>query len=207
MKSALCAERALGPLLHGRYDALRVLARGERSVVYETVDTMLEDRVALKAFAPHPLDPPGAMARLREEVRLARRVTHRNVCRILDVGWDEPPAPRAYLTMELLRGETVAQRLGRVSRLEPPAAGAIFAQILAGVAAIHGAGIVHGHLTSDHVFLDLDQQGRERAVVLSFGRARPIHRPTFPPLAAALDGQALGHLLHEMLTGRRTKVS
>src|SRR4051794_30481639 len=113
---------AVGDVIADRYEILRFVDRGGMGEVYEARDTTLNEVVALKTLVSTALDDARAMARLRSEVRLARQVTHPNVCRILEFGNYKPPQGRReesipFLTMEFLRCETLDRRLARQGRL------------------------------------------------------------------------------------------
>jgi eukaryotic-like serine/threonine-protein kinase len=216
-----------------RYEIRRFIARGGMGEVYEAFDLLLGESVALKTLASTVLDDDRAAARFKGEARLARRVTHANVCRILEFGVHdrivagEVPESIPFLTMEFLRGETLADRIGRRGRFSPEEAMPLVRQIIAGLRAIHLAGIVHRDLKSENIFLVADARGGERAVLMDFGLARALDgsvRTTLPHLATARAGTidcmapeqiegapvgpaadiyALGVLLYELFTGRR----
>ena len=112
-----------------RYEIVRFIAQGGMGEVYEAEDRELQGTVALKTIRTDVAGRAKALDRFLREVHLARRVTHPNVCRIFDVdehhwpapeGSGETPAPVTFLTMELLGGETLADRLerGRLDRAE-----------------------------------------------------------------------------------------
>ena len=213
-----------GEVLVGRFRLRRFLARGGMGEVYEAVDTELGERVAVKVVRPEYAEDPRVMEHFRREVQLARRITHPSVCRIYDISrHSEGDGELTLLSMELLGGETLAKRLRRDGPLDPSAAAIIAGQVIAGVAAAHARGIVHGDLKASNVFLVSETEGL-RAVVTDFGLARVVSRAGPPdkklaPLAGSLaslapevlDGQpagpasdiyALGVLLFEMITGR-----
>ncbi len=215
-----------GERLLDRYQIRRFIARGGMGEVYEAFDELLDERVALKTLACTALDDPRAALRFRAEARLARRVTHPNVCRILEYGVHARPEPISFLTMEYLEGETLRARVARRGGLPEAEALPLARQVLAGLAAIHGAGIVHRDLKSENVFLVPDGRGGERAVLMDFGLARALDGSivsTWPrtralagtldcmapeqiegkPLGVAADVFACGVLLFELLTGRR----
>src|SRR4029078_2894887 len=107
------------------------------------------------------------------EVRIARKVTHPNVCRILEFGTHQRAgsmeAPIPFLTMPLLTGETLARRIGRTGPLPPAEALRVLGDLAAGLAAVHEVGVVHRDFKSDNVFLVRGDGGAERAVVMDFG--------------------------------------
>jgi serine/threonine protein kinase len=171
---------AVGERVLDRYEIRRFIARGGMGEVYEAIDLLLDERVALKTLASTVLDDDRAAFRFKGEVRLARRVTHANVCRILEFGVHlrrpgidiEESVP--FLTMEFLAGETLADRLRKHGPYSPEQAMPLLRQILTGLKAIHDAGIVHRDLKTENVFLVADPRGEERAVLMDFGLARAV---------------------------------
>jgi serine/threonine protein kinase len=220
---------APGERVVDRYEIRRFIARGGMGEVYEAIDLRDGQRLALKTMAATVLDDDDVAFRLRGEARLAGRVSHPNVCRILDHGVHHQDVtgaePIPFLTMELLEGMTLTRRLaGRA--LFAGAVAPLLAQIVAGLGAIHAAGIVHRDLKSENVFLVPAPPG-QRAILMDFGLARALDGSvltTMPHLSLALMGTlecmapeqiegaqvgpaadiyALGVLLFELLTGKR----
>ena len=105
----------VGERLANRFTIFRFIARGGMGAVYEAEDTVLRTRVAVKTILPEFAADPTAMERFRREVLLARRVTHMNICRMFELyeAVDARGERLNFLTMELLLGETLAQRLTR----------------------------------------------------------------------------------------------
>jgi hypothetical protein len=230
------SERALATLRPGevvgdRYEIVRFIARGGMGEVYEARDRLLGAVVALKTLACTILESNLAMARLKQEVLIARRITHQNVCRLFDLSVHEQEGPRGtvqipLLTMELLHGETVGERLRKQGPFSVTAARPLLLQMIDGLAAVHAAGIVHRDFKSDNVFLVAEPEGGERAVVMDLGLAR---RQDLGRSGAALTGDglvgtldymapeqleggapnpafdvyALGVVMFEMITGQR----
>jgi tetratricopeptide (TPR) repeat protein/tRNA A-37 threonylcarbamoyl transferase component Bud32 len=163
-----------GLLIAGRYRVTGFIAQGGMGEVYEVEDLELRDRVALKTVRPEIAEGALAIDRFRREIQLSRKVTHPNVCRIFDVSHHRPADPGAppmmFLTMELLRGETLAQRLRR-GPLGPELL-PIARQIAQGLDAAHQVGIVHRDLKPGNVLLVPRPGGPPRAVVTDFGLAR-----------------------------------
>ncbi len=198
-----------GQLLVDRYHILRFLARGGMGEVYLAEDLLLEEKVALKTLASTALDDPRAAVRFKAEARLARRVTHPNICRILEFGVqvcsraDGLPESIPFLTMEFLIGETLAQRLARRGRLPGREAVPLLRQVIAGLQAIHANGIVHRDLKSENVFLVPDPRVRERVVVMDFGLARAVDGSVVStwPLARVFAG-TIDTMAPEQLEGR-----
>jgi serine/threonine protein kinase len=219
-----------GELVVDRYRIERFLAQGGMGEVYLAQDLLLEETVALKTLACTALDDQRAAFRFKAEARLARRVTHPNVCRILEFGLQARKRGKQsesvpFLTMEFLNGETLNRRITKRGAMPEAEAIALLQQVLTGLQAIHACGIVHRDLKSENVFLVPDPRG-ERAVVMDFGLARALDGSVVStwPLARMLAGTidtmapeqiegrtpepsmdifAFGVLLFEVLTGRR----
>jgi eukaryotic-like serine/threonine-protein kinase len=217
-----------GRLLAGRFRIVRFIARGGMGDVYEAEDMELGERVALKTVRSEIAAAEPAMARFKREVHLARRVTHPNVCRIFDLFHDVVGSGKVtFLTMELLKGETLRQCLARKGRIKPDEALPIIRQMAAGLAAAHRAGVIHRDFKSSNVMLaPVDPDGREfRAVITDFGLARPapsqklmaslsnaadvLGTPAYMApeqlengkITAATDIYAFGLVMYEMVAG------
>jgi eukaryotic-like serine/threonine-protein kinase len=108
----------VGDVGGGRYEVIRFVAKGGMGEVYEVEDRELRSRVALKTIELSPVLSPSLMTRFKREIQLARKVTHRNVCRVYDLGHHNLPAygDILFLTMEFLQG-TAARRWKLDSRL------------------------------------------------------------------------------------------
>ncbi|MFY9552421.1 MAG: serine/threonine-protein kinase [Thermoanaerobaculia bacterium] len=160
-----------GEVLAGRFRITRFIARGGMGEVYEAEDLVLKERVALKTIRADVAGDERTMERFLREVHLARSVTHPNVARTYDIF---PQGPVTFLTMELLSGETLAQRLARSGRMRPEEALPLVEQMAAALAAAHEAGVVHRDFKSANVMLSPDERrpGGARAVVTDFGLAR-----------------------------------
>jgi outer membrane protein OmpA-like peptidoglycan-associated protein len=221
---------APGDCLVGRYEILRLVARGGMGEVYEARDRLLDEVVALKTIVLTALDNQRMLGRLKAEVQLARKVSHRNVCRILEFGVHRKTSAEGawalpFFTMEFLQGETLGKRLARAGRMTTSEALPIVLQVLEGLAAIHAAGIVHRDLKPENVCL-LEETSGVRAVVMDFGVARSLNVPrsllslSGEPLMGTLeymapeqlrgetptpafDVYAFGVVIFEMLTGKR----
>src|SRR5262249_48142613 len=138
--------------------------------------------VALKLIRPDLAAVDERMIeRFKREIALARRITHRNVCRVFDFGVQPGAVPGhdlAFLTMELLGGETLAARLFREGPYSPSEALPILAQVVAALAAAHEAKVVHRDLKPSNIMLLKDGEGSTpRVVVTDFGVARAFDQP------------------------------
>ena len=138
--------------------------------------------MALKTILPEFAADPNAMERFRREVLLARRITHFNVCRIFEL-YDtfDPAGDRlSFLTMELLHGETLAERLARTGPLATAELSVLLRQLADGLEAMHLQDVVHRDFKPANVFLvhrhDAAGHAPLRAVITDFGIARALHR-------------------------------
>jgi len=203
-----------GAMLDGRYRIHGLLGRGGMGEVYRADDLKLGQQVALK-FLPRELDDDrGRLNRFLNEVKLARQVSHPNVCRVYDVG---EAGGQHYLSMEYVDGEDLASLLRRIGRLPKDKAAQIARQICAGLAAAHEQGILHRDLKPANVMID----GQGRAKITDFGLAGLEEAIAGPDVQSGTpaymapeqiagkevtvksDIYALGLLLYEIFTGKR----
>ena len=201
-----------GTVLAQRYRIVHLLGRGGMGEVYRADDLLLGQPVALKFLPNSAAHRPAALERLRNEVRIARQISHPNVCRVYDLG---EVAGLTYLTMEYIDGEDLASLLRRIGRLPQEKALEIARKLCAGLAAAHDTGIIHCDLKPANIMLD----GKGRARVTDFGLAgfaeemRDAGGGTLAYMApeqragrqvtARSDIYALGIVLHEVFTGRQ----
>ena len=161
-------------LLAGRFRIVRHLGSGGMGDVYEACDDQMEQgRIALKTIRPEIAENAAALARFKDEVRLARMVSGPNVCRIHELyltGERDAPC-KAFLTMQLLEGQTLHERIAHASPLPLAVIRDIAAQLCTALCCIHEAGIVHQDLKPRNVMLIPHGDG-ERVVVMDFGLAR-----------------------------------
>ena len=163
--------------------------------VYEAEDLSLRTRVALKIIRSALLADSSALERFRREVLLARRVGHPNVCHVYEF-YDARTAEGVavhFLTMELLEGQTLAQRLRERGRMTTAEALPLVLQMCDGLAAAHAEGVVHRDFKSSNVLLvqrrgPAGDSASTRAVITDFGIARPIE--TGPGAEPGLTGGA-----------------
>ena len=152
-----------GELIADRFRVRKKLGSGSMATVYATDDEHLEERVALKLL--HALQVTGAVRRFRRETRLAREIVHPNVVRTYEAGmWRGHP----YLTMQLLQGQSLQERLPAGHSLPLAETLHISRGILQGLEAIHGRGVDHRDLSPSNVFL----QDSGVPCILDFGAAR-----------------------------------
>jgi len=147
-----------GDVVSGRFKILRFIGRGGMGEVYEARDLERNVRVALKTVRPEIASNPKTMARFNKEIDLALLVTHRNVCRVYHLERHRPPKESGepevvFLTMELLEGETLADRLRRQGRMSYAQALPLIRQMAEGLAAAHKEGVVHCDFKPGNVML------------------------------------------------------
>ena len=207
------ARRFLPGMRFGdRYRIVEMLGRGAAGEVYRADDLKLGQPVALKFLPPQLAEDPDARARIRNEVRVARQVSHPNVCRVYDIAEADG---YVFISMEYVDGEdlrSVLRRLGRPSREK---VAEIARQLCAGLAAAHEIGVLHRDLKSANVMID----GRGRVRIADFGLASfqqelPDGAVAGTPASMApelfagappstrTDIYALGVVLFELATGR-----
>src|SRR5262245_23900818 len=207
-----------GMRLAGRYRIIGLLGKGGMGEVYKAEDLKLGQTVALK-FLPESLaSDGGALARFHREARVARQITHPNVCRVHDIGEIEG---QPFLSMEYIDGEDLSNLLRRIGRLPADKAVEIARQLCSGLTAAHDAGVLHRDLKPANVMID----GRGRARITDFGLAgvaeelggedahagTPAYMSpeqlTGKGVTVRSDLYALGLVLYEIFTGKRAFVS
>jgi serine/threonine protein kinase/tetratricopeptide (TPR) repeat protein len=207
-----------GEVLAQRYEVVRALGQGGMGAVYEALDRDLDEPVALKLLHPELSSDPDYRQHLRQEVRLARRVSHPNVCRVHDLGQH---GDQLFVTMELLRGPSLrtVMRSIAASETEPMSLGRkidLVVQLAAALAAAHQAGIVHRDVKPDNIIVEAN-----RAVLADFGVASPIDVDSVRDMVVgtpdyiapevlcgsaaepASDIYSCGVVAYELLAGRR----
>lgn len=144
------AGLAPGALLGNRYEILARIGEGGFGTVYKARDRQLQDTVAVKTLRPGVADA-GALDGLKEELRIARRITHRNVLRTHDFGEADGVA---FISMEFVRGITLRELLSHSARLPASVALRLARQLVTGVNAAHRTGVVHRDLKPENLILD-----------------------------------------------------
>jgi tetratricopeptide (TPR) repeat protein/TolB-like protein len=228
---ATTAVFSAGDVLRGRFRILRFLARGGVGEVYEAEDLTLGTTVAVKTLRPELASSEEVLARFRREILLALQVTHPNVCRVFDVfgpAAGESETALTFVTMEMLHGESLAERIRSGGPFSTAAALPLLAQMAAGLDAAHRVGIVHRDFKSANVMLVGGEGPGVRAVVTDFGLARSFRSSERDggsltgshgivgttaymapeqveggPVGQAADIYAFGIVMYEMVTGRR----
>jgi TolB-like protein/Flp pilus assembly protein TadD len=182
-------------VLGGRYAILGLLGSGGAGRVYRARDLELDEVVALKMLHRSLTEDPGALDRFRREVKLARRVTHRNVARVFDIG---EHGSEKFLTMEFVDGEPLSAVIARESALGLARAIEIAQSVCAGLSSAHAAGVIHCDLKPDNVLLAKDG----RVVVTDFGIALALAAVDAAPDAMGLVLGTPAYMAPEQVEGR-----
>jgi eukaryotic-like serine/threonine-protein kinase len=203
-----------GTVLADRFEILQLLGQGGMGAVYKARDTELERLVALKLIRPDLASHPEILRRFKQELILAREVTHRNVIRIFDLGQAHGIK---FITMEYVEGRDLRGLLQEKGKMTAEEAVPIVIQIASALDAAHTAGVVHRDLKPQNTMVDKDG----RVYVMDFGIARSLETPGMTQTGALMgtpeymspeqakgekvdarsDLFALGIIFYEMLTG------
>jgi hypothetical protein len=183
-------------MLGGRYRIVGLLGRGGMGEVYRADDLKLGQSVALK-FLPGVVESdPERLQRFLNEVKIARQISHPNVCRVYDVGDVDG---HHYLSMEYVDGEDLASLLRRIGRLPGDKAIQIARQLCAGLAAAHDKGVLHRDLKPANVMLD----GEGRVRITDFGLAAIVGQVT----GADVHAGTPGYMAPEQIAGKEVSVA
>ncbi|MGH9810559.1 MAG: serine/threonine-protein kinase, partial [Terriglobia bacterium] len=203
-----------GTLLSERYRLISMVGRGGMGEVYRASDLKLNQPVALKFLPPAVAAKPGLLERFHGEVRIARQVSHPNVCRVYDIGEAEGSA---FISMEYVDGEDLGSLLRRIGRLPHDKAVEIGRKLCAGLAAAHAKGVLHRDLKPANIMID----GRGQVLIMDFGLAALADQvagaevrngtPAYmapeqlagKEVSERSDIYALGLVLYEVFTGQR----
>ncbi len=204
-----------GTTFAGRYLVIEEIGRGGMGRVYKVLDQEINEKVSLKLIKPEVAAHRGTIERFQNEIRITRRITHKNVCRMYHLGRHEE---NYYITMEYVSGENLKSMIRMNKELRVETALNIAVQICEGLAEAHRLGIIHRDLKPHNIMID--EEGNVR--IMDFGIARSIETrgATAPGVMigtpeymspeqvegrevdARSDIYALGVILFEMLTGK-----
>jgi serine/threonine protein kinase/tetratricopeptide (TPR) repeat protein len=213
--AAVGDDLEIGTILAGRYEILQLIGRGGMGAVYKARDTELDRIVALKLIRPKLAKDPQILRRFKQELILARQVTHKNVIRIFDLGQSDGIK---FITMDFVEGRDLRQLLLEKGKLAPEHAARIMLQICRALEAAHAEGVIHRDLKPQNVMLDASG----RVYVMDFGIARSAYLPGMTQTGALIgtpeymspeqgrgekltersDLFSLGIIFYELLTGK-----
>lgn len=182
-----------GQTFAGRYVVASVLGRGGMGTVYKALDTELNDVVAIKTLRSDLVADEGARERFKDEIRLTRRITHRNVVRTHDFG---EAGGLWYITMEYVEGLTVRQLIDSRGKLGVESALAIGTQLAESLKVAHETGVIHRDIKPHNLLLD----GAGVLKVMDFGVAR-LAQSTARHTQAGLIVGTPAYMSPEQLTG------
>jgi serine/threonine protein kinase len=208
-------EVSRGDLFAGRYEIIETLGQGGMGKVYKAFDRKINEVVALKLIRPEIGLNDKAIERFKNELKIARKITHRNICRMHDLGEE---GFTQYITMEHVAGEDLKRFIRRAGTLSSGKAINIAKQVCEGLAEAHRQGVIHRDLKPQNIMIDQDGNAK----IMDFGIARfvdtermtgsgvMIGTPEYmsPEQAELLDVDkradiySLGIVLYEMVSGR-----
>ncbi|MDP2915743.1 MAG: protein kinase [Candidatus Aminicenantes bacterium] len=208
-------ELTTGATFAGRYQIVEELGHGGMGRVYKVHDTKIGEKIALKLIRPEALLDRKTVERFTNELKLARKIRHKNICQMFDLGEDQGTH---YITMEYIHGEDLKQLIRKVGRLSPGQAIGIARQVCDGLEEAHNLGVVHRDLKPQNIMIDEDGNAR----IMDFGIARSLSGKGITGAGVMIgtpeymspeqvegketdqrsDIYSLGVILYEMTTGR-----
>jgi len=208
-------ELTTGSTFAGRYQIIEELGKGGMGRVYKVFDTAIKEKVALKLLKPEIASDRDTIERFSNELRFARKISHRNVCRMYDLGKAEGAH---FITMEYVQGEDLKSMLQMMGQLSLGQIVSLGKQVCDGLAEAHGLGVVHRDLKPQNIMIDKGGNAK----IMDFGIARSLRErgitgpnaligtPEYmsPEQAEAKevdqrsDIYSMGIVLYEMATGR-----
>jgi len=209
-------ELTTGSTFAGRYQVIEELGHGGMGRVYKVFDTKIKEKIALKLIRPEAGLDKTTIERFSNELRLARKIRHKNICQMFDLGEDQGTR---YITMEYVPGEDLKNMIRMSRTMSVGAAVNIARQIAEGLAEAHRLGVVHRDLKPGNIMIDREGDVR----IMDFGVARTLKEKGVTGAGVIVgtpeymspeqvEGQdvdeqsdiySLGVILYEMVTGRR----
>jgi len=208
-------ELTTGSTFAGRYQIIEELGKGGMGEVYKAIDKEIDARVALKLIKPEIAADKKTIERFRNELKTARDISHKNVCRMYDLNKEEESY---YITMEYVSGEDLKSFIRRAAPLSTARTVSIAKQVCEGLAEAHRLGVVHRDLKSGNIMIDKEGNAR----IMDFGIARSLKTKSITGPGVMIgtpeymspeqvegkevdqrsDIYSLGVILYEMVTGQ-----
>jgi len=208
-------ELTTGSTFAGRYQIIEELGHGGMGRVYKVFDTDIKEKIALKLLRPEIALDKETVERFSNELKLARKISHRNVCRMFDLGKAEGTT---FITMEFVPGEDLKKFIRKSGQLGAGRAVSIAKQVCEGLMEAHHLGVIHRDLKPQNIMVDEDGNAR----IMDFGIARSLRGKGITGAGVMIgtpeymspeqvegkevdqrsDIYSLGIILYEMLTGR-----
>jgi len=208
-------ELTRGTTFSERYEVIEELGKGGMAKVYRVIDKKVEEEVALKLMNPEIAADEETVHRFRNELKFARKIAHRNVCKMYDLSEEKG---NLYITMEYVPGEDLKSLIRRIGQFTVGKAVSVGRQVCEGLAEAHRLGVMHRDLKPQNIMIDREGNAR----IMDFGIARSlkaegitdkgviIGTPEYMSLEQVegkdvdqrSDLYALGVILYEMVTGR-----
>jgi len=208
-------ELNTGSTFARRYQVIEEIGKGGMGKVYKVLDTELNEKVALKLLSPEIVADKETIERFRNELKFARKITHKNVCRMYDLSREEGAY---YITMEFVPGENLKSTIRRIGQLPVGKSISIAKQVCEGLVEAHKLGVMHRDLKPQNIMVD--EEGNAR--IMDFGIARSLKTKGITDAGVIIgtpeymspeqaevkevdqrsDIYSLGVILYEMVTGK-----
>jgi serine/threonine protein kinase/Tfp pilus assembly protein PilF len=208
-------ELTTGSTFAARYQIIEEIGKGGMGRVYKVQDTKVNEKIALKLIKPEIAKDKKTIERFSNELRLARKIRHKNVCQMFDLGEERGTQ---FITMEYVSGEDLRSSIRRFGQLPIAKSIAIAGQICEGLSEAHRLDVVHRDLKSNNIMID--SEGNVR--IMDFGIARSLEAKGITGAGVMIgtpeymspeqvegkdvdqrsDIYSLGVILYEMVTGR-----
>jgi serine/threonine protein kinase/Tfp pilus assembly protein PilF len=208
-------ELTTGSTFAGRFQIIEEIGKGGMGRVYKVQDTKVNEKIALKLIKPEIAKDKKTIERFSNELRLARKIRHKNVCQMFDLGEERGTQ---FITMEYVSGEDLRNSIRRFGQLPIGKSTSIVKQICEGLGEAHKQGVVHRDLKSNNIMID--DEGNVR--IMDFGIARSLETKGITGAGVMIgtpeymspeqvegkeidqrsDIYSLGIILYEMVTGK-----